>query len=93
MPDYNLVTSLPGLKFTSRLNEGFSVGLLTTMPFDRINEIAGRELKGYTITQGKYSLRLEDVSLFGNGERLVVAANVSGSVTRDHFSQCHPLVR
>jgi hypothetical protein len=90
MPDYNLVTTVPGLKFTSRLDEGFSISLLTTIPFGEINEIACRELKGYTITQGKYTLRLEDVSLFGNGERLVVAANVSGSVTGTIFLTAIP---
>jgi hypothetical protein len=81
---------LPGLKFTSRLDEGFSISLLTTVSFERINEIACRELKGYTITQRKYTLRLEDVSLFGNGERLVVAANVSGSVTGTIFLTAIP---
>lgn len=90
MPAYNLVTTIPELKFLSRLDEGFSVSLLTTVPFDRINEIAVRELKGYTFTQGKYTLKLEDVSLFGNGERLVVAARVSGSVKGTIFLTAIP---
>jgi len=90
VPDCNLVSAVPGLKFTSRLDEGFSVGLLTTVPFERINEIAARELNGLTVTQGKYTLKLEDVSLFGNGERLVVAARVSGSVKGTVFLTAIP---
>jgi hypothetical protein len=81
---------IPVLKFTSRLDEGFTVSLMTDVPFTEINVIARQQLSGYTMTQGKYSLRVEDAEIFGNGEKLVLAAKVSGSVKGTIFLTGEP---
>jgi len=50
------------------------------IPFTEMNAIAKKQLAGYTFRQGKYVLKVEDAELYGKGDKLVVAANVSGSV-------------
>lgn len=79
-PDQEVNPVLPPLKVTSRMDDGFRVSLLTDLPFADINEIARKQLAGYTFTEGRYKLKIEDLSLYGNGEQLVVAAQVSGSI-------------
>ena len=79
-PDRSVSTGPPLLKITSRLDDGFSVSLVSEVPFSEINTIAKKQLNGYTVKQGKYTLKIEDVELFGNGDKLVIAANVTGSI-------------
>jgi hypothetical protein len=75
-----VVTEIPPLKITSRLDEGFTVSMTGEIPFTEMNAIAKKQLAGYTFRQGKYVLKVEDAELYGKGDKLVVAANVSGSV-------------
>ncbi len=79
-PEIPVNSELPPLKITSRIAEGFRVSLMSEIPFSEINAIAKQQLAGYTMKQGKYTLKVEDAELFGNGDKLVIAAQVSGSI-------------
>ena len=79
-PERAVNPDLPELKITSRIDEGLKVSLLADLPFAEINQEANRQLAGKIFTEGKYTVRIEDVSLFGNGGNLIVAAGVSGSI-------------
>ncbi len=79
-PSYKINEQLPEIRVTSKLEDEFSVNLLTDIPFTVINSLAKKELINYTISQGRYTVKLEDIYLYGNGDQLVVAAEVSGSI-------------
>ncbi|MGE5424171.1 MAG: DUF4403 family protein [Syntrophothermus sp.] len=79
-PAYLLSASLPQILFTSKIDDISSINLVTDIPFSHINELAAGELKGYTIRQGKYTVMVDNIILFGSGDKLVIATDLSGSV-------------
>ena len=79
-PPYRLIDSLPDLKITSRLDNDFNLNLALEVPFTHLNSLARQELIDYRMTEGKYTVVVKDVDLYGNGENLVVALKVEGSI-------------
>jgi hypothetical protein len=79
-PGYHLDVNIPDLKITSRLDNDFRVSLGLDVPFPRINEIAKQQLDGYHYTQGKYLVEVKDIYLYGSGDKIVVALNITGTI-------------
>ncbi len=79
-PDFRIDDTLPNLKITSRLDNDFNLNLILDVPFSHINDIAQDQLSNRRFTEGKYTLVIKDVFLYGNGENLIVALNVEGSI-------------
>ena len=79
-PEYTVNSTLPDIKILSRLENSFSINLPIDIPFEQINELARQQMTGYKIIQGKYTITVNDLSVYGNDDNLVVAVKVSGSV-------------
>jgi len=79
-PEYIINTTLPEIKITSRMENSFLVNLTVDIPFEKINELARQQMVGYQVSQGKYRVRVNDLTVYGNIDDLVVALNVSGSL-------------
>ena len=79
-PEYTVNATLPEIKITSRQENSFLINLPVDIPFEKINELAGQQLIGYQVTQGKYRIRVNDLTVYGNRDNLVVALDVSGSL-------------
>jgi hypothetical protein len=79
-PAYQVNENLPDLKITSRLDNNLNVSLALDIPFTRLIGIARQQLVGYSFRQGKYKVEVQDVFLFGSGDKFVVALNVAGSI-------------
>lgn len=79
-PSYMLRDTLPDLKITSRLDNDFNISLAFDVPFLLINDIANQQLKGFEYRQGKNFIKVKEVFLYGSAGKLVVAANVEGSL-------------
>ena len=79
-PEYNVNPTLPEIRITSRLENSFLINLPVDISFDKINEIAQQKLVGYQVNEGKHRIRVNDLTVYGNGDDLVVALNVSGSL-------------
>jgi len=79
-PEYTVNSTLPEIRILSRLENRFTINLPIDIPFEQINELVRQQMIGFTIKQGKYSVKVNDLSVYGNDDNLVVAVNVSGSV-------------
>ncbi|MCX6244379.1 MAG: DUF4403 family protein [Bacteroidetes bacterium] len=79
-PEYRINENLPDLKITSRLENNISVSLSLDIPLPRLIDVARQQLVGYTYRQGKYTVEVKDIFLFGSGDKLVMALNVTGSI-------------
>lgn len=71
---------LPPLKITSAIGEQFAVNLSLDIPLSYINSLARMSLRGYSVSYGKYKVKLTDVTVYGQGDRLIVEVPVDGSV-------------
>ncbi len=72
-------TSLPPFKFSNVSEQDFKIYLSTVVSYKQAEEIATQNLKGETFTSGRYKVTLEDISLYGQGEKLVIETKLSGS--------------
>jgi len=79
-PAYQVNNTLPDLRITSRLDNNFNISLGLDVPFIHINEIADKQLAGFQYRQGNYLVDVRDIFLFGSGDKIVVALNISGTV-------------
>ena len=79
-PAYHLNLDIPDLKITSRLDNDFRISLASDVPFPSINEIAKQQLVGYQYTQGKNRVEVKNIYIFGSGDKLVVALDITGTV-------------
>ena len=89
-PSYKINETIPDLKITSRLDDNFNISLGLDVPFTSINEIAKKQLEGYEYHEGKYSVQVKDISLFGSGDKLVVALNIGGTIKGTIFLTGRP---
>jgi hypothetical protein len=90
-PPSEPITKLPNLKLTQNIDDGFDVNLLTTIPYTYIEETAKKQLLNQTFKDGKRSLTIDDVKIYGSYERLIVEATVHGSIKGTLFFTGKPV--
>ena len=79
-PEYTINSTLPDINIISKLDNSFKVNLPVDITFEHLNNLAKQQMKGYKITQGKYTITINDLEIYGNNDNLVVAVDVSGNV-------------
>lgn len=79
-PEYTVNTTLPEIKIISRKENTFLINLSVDIPFEKINELAQQQLVGYQVNEEKRNIRVNDLTVYGNKDEIVVALNVSGSL-------------
>ena len=79
-PEYSINPDLPPLKITSSIPDNFNINFSVDIPFSQINELARKQLIGYVFSYRNYKISVLDISVYGQGENLIVALVVEGSV-------------
>jgi hypothetical protein len=79
-PACSLNTGLPPLRITSALPEQFNINLSLDIPFDYINSLARTSMRGYTLSYGRYKVTVRDITIYGQGDHLIVELPVDGSL-------------
>ncbi len=71
---------LPPLKITSALPEQFNINLSLDIPLSYINSLARTSMRGYTMSYGRYKVIVNDITIYGQGDKLIVELPVDGTV-------------
>ena len=71
---------LPPLKITSALPEQFNINLSLDIPLSYINSLARTSMRGYTMSYGRYKVIVKDITIYGQGDKLIVELPVEGTV-------------
>jgi hypothetical protein len=71
---------LPPLKITSALPEQFNINLSLDIPLSYINSLARTSMRGYTMSYGRYKVIVKDITIYGQGDNLIVELPVDGTV-------------
>lgn len=83
--------SLPPFQFVEAPEEeGFALQIKTLMPFEEAERLSKQELLGETFSSGKYSVTVEDIDLYGSGNKLVVNTKLKGSYTGNIYLTGRP---
>ncbi len=72
-------SNLPDLRLIDRAPEDFQVRIATDVPFTEAERLARSIMVGQVFESGKRKVRVEEIDLWGNGDRVVVNSRLSGS--------------
>ncbi|MCO6492981.1 MAG: DUF4403 family protein [Phaeodactylibacter sp.] len=78
-PDKIRPLPLPPLQLRREAGDDFTIYLNTEISYEEAERIAKGQLVGETFSQGKRSVRVEDMELYGQGNKIVVNTALSGS--------------
>ncbi len=79
-PPISETVKLPNLKLTTNINDSFEINMLTDIPYTYIETLAKEQLVNKTFKEGKRSITIDDIKIYGSYERLIVEAIVHGSI-------------
>jgi Domain of unknown function (DUF4403) len=79
-PNENALVPLPPFKTVNRVPEHFNLNLGADVTFDQISDLAKKELVNKTFTEGKKSITVTDLSVFGSAGKPIFALDVKGSL-------------
>ncbi|WP_160143495.1 DUF4403 family protein [Chryseolinea soli] len=83
-------TTLPAYKPKTSAADSLKIFVLATLPFEKINAILEKELKGKTITAEGYSATVKDVSAYGTDDGLALKIQVKGDVVGNVYLRGTP---
>jgi hypothetical protein len=89
-PAAGIPLPLPKLVIKPKVNDGFKMNLVADIPFKKINEISKQYMKDKSFQQGKYTLLVRDIDIYGGEGKLVVHLLVSGSIKGDLYFTAVP---
>lgn len=78
-PAPNNLVALPAFKYISRPAQQFNVNVGADVTFEKILAIAKAQLINKTFTEGKRSITITDLSIFGSQGKAVFVADVIGA--------------
>lgn len=79
-PAQNPLVNLPAFKMQSRPSQQFNLNIGVDVTFDKISEMAKKELLGKTFTEGNKSITISNLSIFGSEGKAIFMADVVGSL-------------
>jgi hypothetical protein len=89
-PAKSPTVALPALSIQNKIPSEFSVNMYTELPFPKINEFAREYMLGQIFTEGKYSIKVENIDLYGSNDKLVIHLVLSGSYKGDLYLEGLP---
>lgn len=79
-PLANTQTPLPEFRYVNRPAQLFNLNIATDVTFEKISEMAKKELINKTFTQGNKTITIKDLSIFGSEGKAVFVADVIGTL-------------
>jgi len=76
---------LPPLKIKDFPAEAFQLRVLAQIPLEEVEKLALENIKGETYEFGKKKIKVEDLKLTKDGDKLAVEVDVSGDQTLKTF--------
>lgn len=79
-PDQNKPSALPAFKMATTQPKEFNLNIAADATYDKISEMAKSQLVNKTFAEGKKSITITDLSIFGSNGKPVFVADVTGSL-------------
>jgi len=78
-PYFRENAALPNLRYIMEAPDDFQMQLATDVPYAEAEQMAKKIMVGQVFESGKQKVRIEDIELWGNDNRLVINSTLSGS--------------
>jgi hypothetical protein len=81
-PESRGVSKIPNLQTVEKIPEEFRVGLISMIPYQEAARLATAKFVGekFTFSNGRYTLEITSIDLYGQNEKLVIKAGLRGSL-------------
>lgn len=83
--------ALPAFKYSDVAQDDFTLSIGTEIPYSEAERLAKDQLVGETFSEGKRSVTVEDLELYGQGNQLIVNTKLSGSYNGNIFLSGKPI--
>lgn len=70
---------LPPLQITRETGDDFTLHINTEITYEEAERLAKAQLQGETFSQGRRSVSIQDIELYGQGDKIVVNTVLTGS--------------
>jgi hypothetical protein len=84
------LAKLPHFAFSEALADNFTLFLNTEVPFGEAERLSRQNMVGEVFSYKNKQVRVEDVGLYGQGNKLVVRTNLKGSYNGDVYLIAEP---
>ncbi len=78
-PAFRENVNLPSLRYVDDAPDDFQVRLVTDVPFAEAERLAKNMMIGQVFSSGKKQVKVEDIQLWGNNDKVVVNSKLSGA--------------
>ena len=78
-PIFRKNSTLSNINISNQTKDDFSLNLIVDVPYTEADSIAKKTMLGQTFGSDGKTVKLEDISLFGQGEFIVINTKMSGS--------------
>lgn len=79
-PQANKPAALPAFKNVARISKDFNLNVAADVTFDKITQITREQLLNKTFAEGKKSITITGISIYGSAGKAVFVADVKGSI-------------
>jgi len=79
-PATNAAIALPPFKYVNRPAQQFNLNVGADVTYEKIAEMAKKQLLGKTFSEGKKTITITDLSIFGSEGKAIFVADVIGSL-------------
>ncbi|NDP21310.1 MAG: DUF4403 family protein [Paludibacter sp.] len=79
-PSANALAKLPEFRYVNRPAQQFNLNIATDVTYEKISEMAKKELINKTFTEGKKTITIKDLSIFGSEGKAIFVADVTGTL-------------
>jgi len=84
---------LPDLITTSKLNDDFWANVVSYIGYPYLDSITRSMLINTSYTFGKKTIKINDVTIYGNESKMIIATDVSGSINGKLYFSGTPIYR
>ena len=79
-PKQNINNTLPDFVQAKTFDNTFVINLISEVTYKSADSLAKQYLKGKTFTQGKRTVTVTDIKVYGNNDKMVIGTTLKGSI-------------
>nr|WP_295921088.1 DUF4403 family protein [uncultured Dyadobacter sp.] len=91
-PQIVATQKLPDLQLVDKVQEDFKIGLISVVSYEEAARLATAKFAGekFSFLNGKYSVEVASVEMYGQNDRLVIKAGLKGGINGDIYLKGTP---
>ena len=82
---------LPPFQFSAEIEDGFDVHLKSEITYSEAQKIARKYVIGLVFSKSIFNIKIEDLKLYGKGEKIAVETKLTGSYRGEVFFEGKPV--